>query len=188
MNRNSLLFILIIILSVSFWVSLRFVLDNKPELLSKLEKEQTELNEQYISAKILAEKLDQVYTLFSENLALSLEDSLAEDSSIPFLKNITDIMNKYDVSLLKIMPKPREKLNNYYVSLYEMKIKCTYEKLGKFLTEIEQSPRLIAVNNFSVKNGLERIKRRYNEEELLYQIVDLDISTLTLIKSKTSHI
>ena len=87
MNRNSLLFILIILLSVSFWLSVRFVLDNKPELLSKLEKKQTELNEQYISAKILAEKLDQVYTLFSENLALSIQDSIAEDSSIPFLKN-----------------------------------------------------------------------------------------------------
>ncbi len=188
MNRNPLLFILIIILSVSFWVSLRFVLDNKPELLSKLEKEQTELNEQYISAKILAEKLDQVYTLFSENLALSLQDSLAEDASIPFLKSITDIMNKYDISLLKILPKPREKQNNYYVSLYEMKIKCTYENLGKFLTEIEQSPRLVEINKFAVKNGLERIKRRYNEEELLYQVIDIDISTLTLIKSKTSHI
>ena len=62
------------------------------------------------------------------------------------------------------------------------------ENLGKFLTEIEQSPRLIAVNKFSVKNGLERIKRRYNEEDLLYQVIDIDISTLTLIKSKTSHI
>ena len=69
-----------------------------------------------------------------------------------------------------------------------MKIKSTYENLGKFLTEIEQSPRLVAVNKFAVKNGLERIKRRYNEEDLLYQVIDIDISTLTLIKSKTSHI
>ena len=188
MNRNSLLFILIILLSVSFWLSGRFVLGNKPELLSELEAVQIELNEQYISAKILAEKLDQVYTLFSENLALSIQDSIAEDSSIPFLKNITDILNKYDISLLKILPKPREKLKNYYVSLYEMKIKCTYENLGKFLTEIEQSPRLVEINKFAVKNGLERIKRRYNEEDLLYQVVDLDISTLTLIKSKASLI
>ena len=69
-----------------------------------------------------------------------------------------------------------------------MKIKSTYENLGKFLTEIEQSPRLVAVNIFAVKNCLERIKRRYNEEDLLYQVIDIDISTLTLIKSKTSHI
>ena len=60
--------------------------------------------------------------------------------------------------------KPREKLKNYYVSLYEMKIKCTYENLGKFLTEIEQSPRLVAVNKFAVKNGLELIIPRFRAD------------------------
>ena len=60
-----------------------------------------------------------------------------------------------------------------------MKIKCTYENLGKFLTEIEQSPRLVEINKFAVKNGLERIKRRHNEEDLLYQVVDLDLKIMT---------
>ena len=72
--------------------------------------------------------------------------------------------------------------------LQKSKICEIYENLGKFLTEIEQSPRLVEVNKFAVKNGLERIKRRYNEEDLLYQVIDINISTLTLIKSTASHI
>ena len=94
MNRNSLLFGITVFLTLTFWGSLKFFIGDKPLSLKQLELKQTELNEQYISAKILAEKLDQVYTLFSENLALSLQDSLAEDASIPFLKNITDISSE----------------------------------------------------------------------------------------------
>ena len=188
MNRNSLLFILIILLSITFWLSVRFVLGNKPELLSELEKEQIELNEQYISAKILAEKLDQVYTLFSENLALSVADSLAEDSSLPFLKSLTDMMTKNDIIIKQIRPRSREKVGNYYSSPYEMTVKCSFENLGKFLAEMEKSPRLIAINELSIKNGIERIKNRVEENELMKQEIDLHISTLTLIKSKVKII
>ena len=67
MNRNSLFLILSALLTVSFWMSVKFSIGSKPIKLKELELKQTELNEQYISAKILAEKLDQVYTLFSEN-------------------------------------------------------------------------------------------------------------------------
>ena len=76
---------------------------------------QTEINEQFISAKILAEKLDQVYTLFSENLALSVADSLAEDSSLPFLKSLTDIMIKYDIIIKKLNRDSERKWENITV-------------------------------------------------------------------------
>ena len=70
MNRNSLLFGLTVFLTLTFWLSLKFFIGDKPLSLKQLELKQTELNEQYISAKILAEKLDQVYTLFSKNFYL----------------------------------------------------------------------------------------------------------------------
>ena len=169
MNRNSLFLILSALLTVSFWMSMKFSIGSKPIKLKKLELKQTELNEQLISAKILAEKLDQVYTLFSRNLALSLEDSLAEDASLPFLKEITNLMDQHNIALLKIRPRVREKKENYYVAPYELTIKCTYENLGNFLAEIERSPRLITVDEFSIKNGIERIKSTVKEEDLLEQ-------------------
>ena len=184
MNRNSLFFILSAIFTISFWMSLEFSIGSKPFTLKEKELKQIELNEQFISAKILADKLDQVYTLFSRNLALSAKDSMAEEASLPFLKNITDLMNKNNVALIKIRPRPREKKKNYYLSPYELTVRCTYEALGIFLTEMERSPRLITVNEFSINNGIERIKSTVEEEELLEQIINLKISTLTLIKSK----
>ena len=188
MNRNTLLFGSMVLLMVTFLLSLKFMIGDKPLDLKKLELKQTELNEQYISAKILAEKLDQVYTLFSENLALSVADSLAEDSSLPFMKSMTDMMTKNDIIIKKIRPRPREKIGKYYSSPYELTIKCTYEDLGNFLTEMERSPRLITVNELSIKNGIERIKNRVEEGELMKQEIELFLSTLTLIKSKVKII
>ena len=98
MNRNSFFLILSDLLTVLFWMSVKFSIGSKPIKLKKLELKQIELNEQFISAKILAEKLDQVYSLFSRNLALSIEDSLAEDASLPFLKEITNLMNKHNIA------------------------------------------------------------------------------------------
>ncbi len=62
------------------------LIGDKPLQISVLEDEQGELNENLISAQILASQLDRVFTLFQENLALSQMDSLAEDASLPFLK------------------------------------------------------------------------------------------------------
>jgi len=67
-------------------------------------------------------------------------------------------------------------------------IKCTYDQLGKFMAEIERSPRLISINEFHVKNGIERVKRTATEEDLLEQVVEIHLATLTLVKSKTKAI
>ena len=78
-KRNIVLFIVIVILSSSYWIGTIFVIGDKPMQISALEDEQAELNENLISAQILASQLDRVFTLFQENLALSQMDSLAED-------------------------------------------------------------------------------------------------------------
>ena len=93
-------------------------------------------------------------------------------------------MNQHNIALLKIRPRVRDKKENYYVAPYELTIKCTYENLGNFLAEMERSPRLITVDEFSINNGIERIKSTVKEEDLLEQEITLKISTLTLIKSK----
>ena len=146
------------------------------------------LNEQLISAQILANKLDQVYTLFDENLALSKQDSLAEDASIPFLKNMTETMNNLEITLMNVKPRPRVEQGNFLKTPYELIIKCTYDQLGKFMAEIERSPRIITINEFNVKNGIERVKRTATEEDLLKQVVEIHLATLTLVKSKTKII
>ncbi|HJL74712.1 MAG TPA: type 4a pilus biogenesis protein PilO [Candidatus Marinimicrobia bacterium] len=187
-NRNSLMALILLGLTILFWLNQGWLIGEKPLELKALEIEQQELNEQLISAQILANKLDQVYTLFDENLALSKKDSLAEDASIPFLKNITEKMNNLEITLLNVKPKPREEQDNFLRTPYELIIKCTYDQLGKFMAEIERSPRLITIKEFNVKNGIERVKRTATEEDLLEQVVEIHLATLTLVKTKTKAI
>ncbi len=187
-NRNSMMMLILFGLTILFWLNQGWSIGEKPLELKAMELEQLELNEQLISAQILANKLDQVYTLFDENLALSKQDSLAEDASIPFLKNMTETMNNLEITLMNVKPRPRVEQGNFLKTPYELIIKCTYDQLGKFMAEIERSPRIITINEFNVKNGIERVKRTATEEDLLKQVVEIHLATLTLVKSKTKII
>ena len=184
-KRNTILFASLLILSLSYWISSSFMIGDKPFQITLLEDEETELNENLISAQILASQLDRVFTLFQENLALSKMDSLADDANLPFLNNLTDILDDLDITLMGIKPKPREDKRTYLKAPYLITLECTFEQFGKFLSEIERSPRLITVDEFEVKNGIERIKANTEEDKLIDQEFIVALSTITLVKSKS---
>ena len=187
-KRNIALFGCLIVLSLSYWLSASFLIGEKPFDIRVLEEEQQELNENLISAQILASQLDRVFTLFQENLALSKADSLADDASLPFLNNLTDMLEDLDIKLLGIKPKPRIDKITYFKAPYIITLECSYDQFGKFLTEIERSPRLITIDEFEVKNGIERIKANTDEERLLFQEFVVNLSTITLVKSKSKAV
>ena len=184
-KRNIILFGSMVLLTLSYWVSASLLIGEKPFEIRVLEEEQQELNENLISAQILASQLDRVFTLFQENLALSKADSLADDASLPFLNNLTDMLEELDIKLLGIKPKPRIDKITYFKAPYIITLECSYDQFGKFLSEIERSPRLITVDEFEVKNGIERIKANTNEDKLIYQEFVVNLSTITLVKSKS---
>ena len=184
-KRNIILFGSMILLTLSYWVSASLLIGEKPFEIRLLEEEQQELNENLISAQILASQLDRVFTLFQENLALSKADSLADDASLPFLNNLTDMLEELDIKLLGIKPKPRIDKITYFKAPYIITLECSYDQFGKFLSEIERSPRLITIDEFEVKNGIERIKANTNEDKLIYQEFVVNLSTITLVKSKS---
>ena len=187
-KRNIVLFGCLIVLSLTYWLSASFLIGEKPFEIRVLEEEQQELNENLISAQILASQLDRVFTLFQENLALSKADSLADDASLPFLNNLTDMLEDLDIKLLGIKPKPRIDKITYFKAPYIITLECSYDQFGKFLTEIERSPRLITIDEFEVKNGIERIKANTDEERLLFQEFVVNLSTITLVKSKNKAV
>ena len=184
-KRNIILFGGLIVLTLSYWVSSSFLIAEKPFDIRVLEEEQQELNENLISAQILASQLDRVFTLFQENLALSKADSLADDANLPFLNNLTDMLDKLDIKLLGIKPKPRIDKITYFKAPYIITLECTFEQFGKFLSDIERSPRLVTVDEFEVKNGIERIKANTEEDKLIFQEFVVNLSTITLVKSKS---
>jgi len=184
-KRNIILFGALVLLTLSYWASASVLIGEKPFEIRLLEEEQEELNENLISAQILASQLDRVFTLFQENLALSKADSLADDANLPFLNSLTDILDDLDIKLLGIKPKPRVDKITYFKAPYLITLECTFEKFGLFLSEVERSPRLITVDEFEVKNGIERIKANTEEEKLLEQEFVVNLSTITLVKSKS---
>ena len=187
-KRNIILFGSMILLTISYWFTASILIGDKPFEIRVLEEEQQELNENLISAQILASQLDRVFTLFQENLALSKADSLADDASLPFLNNLTDVLEELDIKLLGIKPKPRIDKITYFKAPYIVTLECSYDQFGKFLSELERSPRLITIDEFEVKNGIERIKANTDEEKLIYQEFVVNPSTITLVKSKSKVI
>jgi len=184
-KRNIILFGALILLTISYWVSASVLIGEKPFEIRVLEEEQQELNENLISAQILASQLDRVFTLFQENLALSKSDSLADDANLPFLNNLTDMLDGLEIKLLGIKPKPRVDKVTYFKAPYIITLECTFDQFGKFLSEVERSPRLISVDEFEVKNGIERIKANTEEDKLMEQEFVVNLSTITLVKSKS---
>ena len=96
-----------------------------------------------------------------------------------------DILDDLDIQLLGIKPKDRESKGDYYKSPYVITVECTYDEFGKFLAEIERSPRLITLNEYEVKNGIERVKTNVSEDDLLEQVFELNLATITLVKSRS---
>ncbi|MBS1272064.1 MAG: hypothetical protein MAGBODY4_01202 [Candidatus Marinimicrobia bacterium] len=183
MIRNAILFILLVVMSVGFWIQAKGIYGDKPDDFLDAQEELEELNEQLITAQILSKKLDRVYTLFERNLALSKRDSLAEDASLPFLNTLTQMLENLDIQLLSLEPKPRSEQGEYIEAPYQITIQCTFERFGKLVAELEKSPRLIDIEEFSLRNPVERIRRARTAEDLNTPTIEMQITTITLVKN-----
>lgn len=183
MLRVKLLFLSTLVLAGIFYYELNWVYRDKPADIRYLDRQISKWNERLITAQILASKLEHVYSLFENNLALSARDTLVAEASMPFLNWLTNTFNKLDIKLISIRPKPPQRFGRHYETPYEFEIECNFKQLGKLMTIFEQSPRLIAVHEFNVKNGIQRLKNTRDIRLLQKHRVEMKIATLTLIKS-----
>mgnify|MGYP001257113220 CR=1 FL=1 len=181
MKRNLFLFITIVIFNLIFRLVFSSFTD-RPNEIFDLENLQTKENEKYITAQILSQSFNQVYAMFEYNLATKKNDERNQDSSLPFLQQLTDILEKLEIKTLKLKPKPKEKMNKFTAIPYEIELLCSFDKFGKFVLELERNNRLINIDNFVVHNGAERISNSTKPEDLIDLVIELTISTITLNK------
>ena len=174
---------MVLLFGIVAYIHFTFVYSQQPRKINLLKSEIRVLNEKLISAQILARELDLVAKLIDNNLALSARDSLAEDASMPFLNDITQIMNDLGVKLLKLNPGNKVNMKEYIKSPYDMTVECTFEELGKFINRLEKSDRLVTVEGFEVDNAIRKIRdiKGKNIKPGAHEMV-VSISTLTLIK------
>lgn len=184
MKRNIILGGIFCVFSIVFWIGKSMSFNSKPDVIFDLEDEQVIVNEKLITAQILSESLDRVYKVFENNLAISGKDLVDEESSMNFLDNLTDLLNKFEIKILHLKPTAHKKKGVYTFIPYELIIQCNYEKFGKFITELESSDRLIKIEEFSMKNGIEKLSQAKTPEKLFNQTIEMVISTVTIKKHR----
>ena len=186
LNRNIILLVISVLFIMLSSILHSYLYVDKYKLIKKLEDEQKVANEKYITAQILSEKLNSVYNLFESNLANKSSDPKNKEANMLFLKDLTDIIEKLDMKLLLVEPGGRIKKGLLTYIPYSMEIKCSFEELGKLITELEASDRLITIEELNIRNGLERINQNSkNADEVNNFKVYLSINTVTLNKSKS---
>ena len=183
MIRNIILISTTAIFLIIFMVTKAFFFSGKSDEIPDLQHQQKKINEKYITAQILSQDLKHVYSLFEHNLALKKNDLKNQEASIDFLKELTELTNELDIVTNKIHPKPKQKSGKHTLIPYNLEIRCDYEKLGKFLSELENNERLIIVNDFIFDNSLERVTNQGMLEKLPDQDIEMTISTVTLNKA-----
>tara|TARA_B100001250_G_scaffold400205_1_gene410484 strand:- start:380 stop:979 length:600 start_codon:yes stop_codon:yes gene_type:complete len=186
LNRNTILVLFAVLFIFANSMLYSYLYDGKYELIKELEQEQKIVNEKFITAQILSEKLNSVYQLFESNLAINSNDTKNKEANMIFLKELTDVLDKLDIKLLQIEPGSKNKKGVTTYIPYSMEIKCDYEQFGKFITALEGNNRLISVEEIQIRNGVEKIRGAVDDiSEINDIITNLSINTITLNKKKT---
>jgi len=185
LNRNVILLIVTLLFISINYILVSYFFTSKIDLIETLEEEQKIVNEKFITAQILSEELDNVYNVFEQNLASNKNDPKNKESNMLFLKDLTDILEKLEIKLIQIEPGGKKRKGLLTLIPYTMELKCNYEEIGKLVTELEASNRLITVDEIIIKNGIEKIKKNSNNQDAINDVKTiLAINTVTLNKPK----
>ena len=182
MIRTIILFTFSVLIFSAIQIGNNFYFNEKPDIIMDLEIDQKKANEKFITAQLLSSSLNRVYQIFIQNLTFNNKGKSEKNDSIDFLNYLTDLLNKLEIKILSIKPKSSEKRGKNLYNPYEIDIKSSYEKFGKFITQLEQTTRLIEIEEITLNNGLERIRSTNRGEQLQTQDYTLIISTISLNK------
>ena len=184
MQRNIILISVLLLFITLMWVGETFMYAGKPDQINDLEYKQEEVNERVMTAEILSQSLNRVYQVFKNNLN-DRKIINTSHNTMYFLNDLTDILNKLDIKILHIKPLRTEKQKNYIISPYLLEISCSYEQLGKFISELEKDNRLIELIEFEIQNGFERITNLNQTNKLPDQLISIEMATISLNKLKS---
>ncbi len=192
MKTSLIIFLLMAIMLGGTYFFYDRVIVRQPRELESLLTQIEEKNKQLLAAQILAEKREGVTLLIHSNLIESPSDSLAEKSSIPFLRYLTSTMDRLGIRLVSLTPQevigtddPVTMSQKKYIEVpYEMKVIASYKEFGKFLDVLEKSAHLIKVNAFTISNDIEQ---SVFAQEIVgnpkQHPIQLQIGTLAILKA-----
>lgn len=184
MRKVLVAFIVLAVVGVGFYYFQRVVYTPKPALVKELDRTIQQENEKLIAAQIIANELKHVTKLIEGNLAQSARDSLADDASLPFMNQITDILRAHEINLVSIEPGSRRNFADYIQTPYVLEIETSYKSLVNFLNDVEKSNRLVTVDKMELNSTVKRVQSLAKSGKLDKRPLSITLSTLTLIKHK----
>ena len=184
MKKTLFALILLFVSAGSFYYYQQYVYRPKPVKVRELDRQIQQENEKLIAAQIIANELKQVTKLIEGNLAQSARDSLAEDASLPFMNQVTDILRQHDISLVKIEPGKRRNYADYIATPYSLELETSYKSLVDFLNDMEKSNRLATVDRLDLNSTVKRVQALAKAGKFEKRPMSVTLSTLTLIKHK----
>jgi Tfp pilus assembly protein PilO len=183
MKRVIYLSVLTVLFGLGLFFYYRMEYPKLPKEINALNKRIEAKNEKLISAQILASELSMVADLIDRNLAISRQDSLAEDASLPFLEDLTSLLEIHGITLVRLAPdRHTQSRHDYVKTSYKAEIGCTYKEFGQFINDLEKSNRLISLEKFEVNNLPSQVGKSQSDMPWDHHIFEMTISTLTLIK------
>ena len=184
MRKSLIALILLLITAGSFYYYQQYVYRPKPVKVRELDRQIQQENEKLIASQIIANELKQVTKLIEGNLAQSARDSLAEDASLPFMNQVTDILREHDIELISIDPGARRNYADYIATPYTLEVLTSYKSLVSFLNDMEKSNRLATVDRLNLESTVKRVQALAKEGKFDKRPMTITLSTLTLIKHK----
>ena len=185
--KRTIIAILILVLFVGwqYWMH-SMLIPGKPGALMDLEQELQIEQEKLISAQILNSNLDRVAQLINSNLANSLEDSLAEDASVPFMNEVIDLTQQLGIKLRGLEAAKRKREEHFIRTPYHLTITTTYAKFSELVTILEKSDRMVTIDGYRIINDVDELIRARTLEDIQQHDFLIHLNTLTLIKSKST--
>jgi Tfp pilus assembly protein PilO len=184
MRKVLVAFLMLAVVGLGFYYFQKMVYRPKPAKVKELDRTIQQENEKLISAQIIANQLKHVTKLIEGNLAQSARDSLAEDASLPFMNQMTDILRAHDITLVSIDPGTRRNYADYIATPYNLEVETSYKSLVDFLNDVEKSNRLVTVDRIDLNSTVKRVQALAKAGKLDKRPMSITLSTLTLIKHK----
>ena len=183
-KRNIILFVATLLFAGINFFGTNLFIDSNISTIKNLEEKHKEENEKYITAQILSQKFEHVYSIFENNLVFTKNDKLNEEASMEFLKELTDIFEKYEINLIQIIPGKKIKKGIYTNVPYTIELLCDYEKFGNFIIELEKYKRIFMIDDIYLKNEIEKMKIDDRDDtSYLNQKIEMRIHTVSLNKA-----
>jgi Tfp pilus assembly protein PilO len=184
MRKVLVAMLLLAVAGLGFYYFQKLVYSPKPAQVKEMDRTIQQENEKLIAAQIIANELKHVTKLIEGNLAQSARDSLAEDASLPFMNQITDLLRTHGINLVAIEPGTRKNFADYIQTPYTLDVETSYKSLVDFLNDVEKSNRLVTVDHMDLNSTVKRVQALAKNGKLDKRPMSITLSTLTLIKHK----